>query len=463
MKVAIARYIRCPDNYFFDIFDAVTAGTLKKAGHNAVVAERICSTEFTEEEMLQGFVSFLDAFAPELVFLPYLPAQDVARLIVETTGARIVSFGSQLMLESPYVDFVIAEPDPLSCVELVEALSGERELESVGGLWWMADGEVLSSKTSLHPMYDIFTRGTIGYDAFVRLGPCRPVEIRKHIAGDWGCTYRKALSEQSSVSPLCPPYVPAGGCSFCSRPKSHPLEWDRKQEILSEQLDRVLETFPGLRKLIVIDEYALSFVDELALLLRSRPLAGVEVLISGRLTHIGRHRERLESALSTLEGRNRIKLYQFGIENLSDSVLKRYNKGMSFADIGKACSLILELVEEYPNLDVEKSFGFIAFDPWTTTDELRQNVERAALIDLPRFRDQAPFTSLRLQPEVPLYWKAQEDGLLTGRIDDNDFGYSVNSGWRFKHGETARVYEELTRLSGSGLPWPLLGRVLSRL
>ena len=461
MRIAIARYIRCPDNYFFDLFDAVAAGTLSDAGHTAVVVERVLSDSLQEEDLLEGMISFLDDFAPDLVFLPYLPTQELARRVKQCTAAQITVFGSRIMLESRWVDFVIAEPDPLACLELVEALSSEREFGTVAALSWQVDGETITSEKPLHPMEEIFKRGRIDYDAFFRLGPHRPYEVRKHIAGDWGCTYRNAAPDNGAGSiPGCPSFAATGGCTFCSRPRSNVLPWEAKEKILGYQLDEVLAAFPALNKLIVIDEYALSFVDELARLVSSRPLQGVEILVSGRLDHVERHRHRLEFALELLEGRNSLRLYQFGIENFSDSVLRRYNKGMDYAGIRAACRLILDMVDRFDNLGIERSFGLILFDPWTTVDELRENVERAREIDLPRFRDQAPFTSLRLHPEVPLYWKARQDGLLTGHIDDDSFGYSVNSGWSFQHPDTAAVWRELANRRGSKEPWPLLEEIL---
>jgi hypothetical protein len=462
MRIAIARYIKCPDNYFFDIFDAVAAGSLRALGHQAIVVERVSSPALAEEDILDGLLSFLQEFGPSLVFIPYLPNQELARRVREMTGARIVAVGSRLMLECPHVDFVIGEPDPLACVELVEALEGKRSFDQVGILAYRESGALRVSAVPLHPIAEIFSRGTIDYDAFYRLGPGIPVEQRKHVVGDWGCFYRNHPFSSPQLEGLeCPPGVAAGGCTFCSRPAMVPLPWEVKEELLGRQIDEVLASFPDLAKLIVIDEQALRFVDDLARLVLTRPLDGVELLISGRLDLVERHCDRLEQALAMLAGRNRIRLYQFGIENLADTALERYNKGMDFPTIERACQLIEQLESRHRNLGVEESFGFICFDPWTTIAELQQNVERSALIDLHRLREQAPFTSLRLFPEVPLYWKARAEGLLTGRIDDNEFGYSVNSGWRFKHDETRRVYDELARLRGAALPWDLVGQVLT--
>lgn len=471
MRVAIARYIRNRDNYFFDLFDATSAGTLRAAGHDVGVIERILAPGFDEGEVLDGMIAFLREYGPALVFLSYLPSVDLPSKVKEATGSRIAAFGSRLMLEVPGLDFVLAEPDPLSCLELVEALEGTRDFSSVGALTWK-DGEgIHSSGAPLHPMLEIFTRGAVDYTSFLRLGPGRNRELRKHIAGDWGCAYRnfqpgagaclsKAALERGAQRYPCPDFVPKGGCTFCTRPATHPLPWDLKREILAVQLDKVLEAFPNLSKLILIDENALSFVDQFAQFLLTRPMDNVQILVSGRLDHVSRHAERLEKALETLAGRNVLRLYQFGIENLSDRVLERYNKGLTFSDIAETLAQIKELCSRHVNLGVEPSFGFILFDPWTTPGELRENVERAPLVDLDYFRANAPFTSLRLYPEAPLYWKARAEGLLTGTVNDNDFGYAVNSGWRFKYPETESIYHALINRQGEAEPWKLLQDIL---
>lgn len=461
MRVAIARYIKLQDNYFFDLFDATTAGTLKQAGHEVIVAERLAAPGFTEEGLIEGLVGFLEEFKPALVFLPYLPREELARLIRERTGAWVVAFGSMLMLNSEYVDFVLQEPDPLACLELVEALEGKRQLDAVAGLSRRDGAAFARTLVPIHSVEKIFSEGVIDYSAFFRMGPGSPVEIRKHIAGDWGCAYRNSsFGPGSGLEGLLPEYAPRGGCTFCTRPCSNPLEWGRKRELLALQLDAVLAAFPAVKKLMVIDEMALSYVDELAKLLQSYPTRGIDILISGRLTHVKRYEDKLVTALGTLKGANSIRLYQFGIENLSDSVLRRFNKGLTFEQIGVACRQIFELASRHDNLEVEESFGFIMFDPWTTVDELRENAERFGQVNLPKMRSGAPFTAIRLFPEAPLYWRALEEGLLTGSMDESEFGYSVNSGWRFVHEEAGRVYEYLQKHKGRRDGWELLKAAL---
>jgi len=462
MKVAIVRYIRNADNYFFDLFDATIAGTLRAAGHEAVVVERILTPGFDEAEVEEGLLTFLRSFRPMVVFLSYLPSVDLPARITQATGAAIGAYGSREMLDIPGLDCVFPEPDPLSCLEFVEAMAGRGvELDRITGISLrLEDGEVHTSRKRLHPIHEIFTRGQIDYSSFFRLGPGRPAQVRKHIAGDWGCPYRNLNPRRANGSTLYPSYVPKGGCTFCTRPRSYRLPWELKQEILAVQMDKVLEAFPDVSQLILIDENALSFVDDYARFLLTRPLEGVEILISGRLDHVERYHERLEAALEVLAGRNKLCLYQFGIENLSDSALERYNKGLSFPDIARALNFIRELSARHSNLGIEPSFGFILFDPWTTPAELRENVERAREIGLDDFRSNAPFTSLRLAPEMWLYWKARQEGLLTGHVDDNDFGYAVNSGWRFKHPETEAIFHALMSRRGEAEPWDLLSSVL---
>jgi len=461
MKVAIARYVRNPDSYFFDLFDAAAAGVLQQAGHQVTVVERMPAPGFAEEELIQGLTDYLTGFGPELVFLSYLPSASFATRVREATGAVVATFGSRLLLEVPEVDYVISEPDPLACLELAEVVAGERNPSRVASLSWRDGDEVRCSGVPLHNMFEIFTAAPLAYDLFVRLGPGVPVESRKHIAGDWGCVYRRSPLPAAEWSKGIPTHVFGGGCTFCSRPGSAPLDWDLKEHVLGKQLDQVLAAFPDLSKLIVIDEQALSYADRLARLLHPRPLDGVSVLLSGRLDHLVRHREKLEEALDILHRKCSVSLYQFGLENLSDSTLVRFNKGLKYDDIRNSLKIMDELSATHANLEVERSFGFILFDPWTTVDELRENVERSREIGLDRYRGRAAMTSVRLLPEMPMYWQARAEGLVDDHLQASDFGYSVNSGWRFKDKEVARIHRELTTHGGSEDSWSLLERILS--
>jgi hypothetical protein len=461
MKIAIVRVIRNPDNYFFDLFDAATAGTLRSRGHDAIVVERIAAPGFDESDLLDGLFSFLVDFEPRLVFLSYLPTADLAARIKEFTGATVVVFGSRLLLAAPGVDYVIAEPDPLACNELVEVLEGTRPQAAVAALRWQEGGAQRSSGKPLHAVVEIFSRCDIDYGAFYRLGPGRAPEIRKHIAADWGCAYRHTKPADGIVSAVTlPPDVPSGGCTFCTRPAWSPMDWSVTGPLLGKQFDAVCSAFPDLAKLIVIDEHVLSYVDELAILLADRPVEALEVLLSGRLDHIPRYQRTIREAAKRLDGICTLAFYQFGIENLADSVLGRYNKGLSWPQIRNALEVMNKLVADYPNLAVEQSFGFILFDPWTTLEELRTNVLRAREINLDRYRGRAAHTSLRLLPEMALYWRAKADGLLSGSIEENLFGYSVNSGWRFQHPEVASVFQAFNSRRGEQDDWMLLESIM---
>lgn len=461
MKILIVRYIRNPDNYFFDLFDATSAGVLRAAGHEASVVERVLAPGFDEDDVLEGLYRFAADYEPQLVFLSYVPTRILPLTLAERTGAVIAATGSSLLLEGTGIKYVLAEPDPLALLQLVEMMEGKGPPSGIAALSWRADGATQRSKVPLHSIFEIFTRGRTDYSAFYRMGPGKPVELRKHVAGDWGCSYRHAAPATPSPAES-PTWVPTGGCTFCTRPAWTPLHWDLKGPVLGQQMDRVLAAFPNPAKLIVIDENGLAHADEIAALVAHRPLTESELLLSGRLDHVKRYRVQLEEALKRLRESNTIRLYQFGIENLSDEVLLRYNKGLEFSEIESALKLIDSMEKQHPNLAVERSFGFILFDPWTTLPELQTNVRRALSIGLDRYRGRAPQTSLRLTPEMSLFWRAKAEGLLTGSVEDNTFGYSVDSGWRFRDEAVRQVHAEFQRRRGESPPWQLLADVLGQ-
>ncbi len=456
MNVVIARYVRNPDNYFFDLFDVTAAALLRQTGHNADVVEVMALDRKGNGVSPDLLVEAMRPFSPDVVFLPYLPQRELAVVIAEELSPQIVAFGSRLLLEIPEVSFVLPEVDPLACAQLVENLASHGELGGIPGLCFRDQGNVGVNPGPVHSVKEIFEAALPDYSTLKSYGPGKPVEVRKHVAGDWGCPYRHTLATGVDFG-SSEPSVLSGGCTFCSRPYPDGTPVGQKCDVIESQLRVLLPAFPLMRKLILIDEMGLAYVDRVAGILDELGVWDLQLLVSGRLDHLSRYQENLFRALEILKPRNAgIRLYQFGIENLSDSVLVRYNKGISYDGIRTGIGRISEWTSRSSNLTVEPSFGFILFDPWTTPDELWENVERRVESQLDKVRGQAVFTHLRLQPEIPLFWQARADGLLDESVADSAFGYSANAGWRFADPRVGRVYEELNARRGEEPPWVLL-------
>jgi len=383
--------------------------------------------------------------------------------IAKEFSPQIVAFGSRLLLEIPEVSYVLPEVDPLACAQLVEVLSSNGAMDGIPGLCFRHGGEVAVNPGPIHSVKEIFEAALPDYSTLSFYGPGKPVEIRKHIAGDWGCPYRHTRPAGVDFG-YSEPGVLSGGCTFCSRPHPDGTPVGQKCEVIESQLRVLLPAFPMMHKLILIDEMGLAYVDRVAGILERLDVRGLQLLVSGRLDHLVKYQENLFRALEILKPRNAgIRLYQFGIENLSDSVLVRYNKGISYHGIWTGIRQISEWTSRFSNLTIEPSFGFILFDPWTTPGELWENVERRVESQLDKVRGQAVFTHLRLQPEIPLFWQARADGLLDESVADSAFGYSANAGWRFADPRVGRVYEDLNVRRGEKPPWDLLWDALLKL
>lgn len=456
MQITIVRYIRNPDNYFFDIFDAASSALLGNRGHDVQVVERVLAPGFDEQDLLDGLVEYVGQLRPDLIWLSYVPFPELVRRLKERTNAPVVAVGSRLLLETCPLDLVLPEPDPLALVEIAASLESDGFLVASG-----ASGRVWDGR--LHSVAEIFLGAEPDYSRFVRLGPGRPVELRKHIAGEWGCP-AKGTSGMGfgSVVPMERRSPDSQvGCTFCTRPPWSGTPWDVKELVLGRQLDAVLAEFPKMSKLIVIDDHILGHIDKLMRLWISRPTGGIDLLVSGRLDQLISNRHIIESALELLGDRAQMRLYQFGIENLSDSALQRLGKGMTYETVVRAVRLIDSMLERHPNLAVEPSFGFIMFDPWTTIDELKENCIRAPLLRLHRFRPGAVMTSLRLTPETPLWLKAKHDGLLLNEPPESGFGYSAHNRWRFLDPNVQAIHNRLVKDNPKD-PWNALNALLGR-
>ncbi len=444
MKCLILRLLANADSYFFDIFDAAIAGLLTDSGYQTTVLERTISEDMEMEAQVDGALEALTGLSPDLVFVSYSFDAAIAKKIKESSGSVVVVFGSVHALTNPSVDYVIGEPDPFVCLSLVRELA-RGPMGEPGELHGVASRSKPKPVLGLHGLSvrKIFSICRLAYENFVRIGPGKQVETRKHIVGNMGCPWRTVGKlDLPADSPLD---IWRSGCSFCTRQDYEELDQAELLSLLGLQLDGVLEAFPNIDKLVLIDEAGLSYAGELARLVQSRPMTGTRLLVSGRLDHFARYGRMLEEALEILSGQNTISLYQFGIENFSESVLARYNKGISLNKSLESLKAMTGMADRNPGLEIEQSFGFILFDPWTSLAELHQNLEVLARFDMEPFRGRPEQTRLRLYPEVPLYWKAKEEGLLLEGETADEFGYQSGVPWRFKHREVAGIFETIQK------------------
>jgi anaerobic magnesium-protoporphyrin IX monomethyl ester cyclase len=106
-----------------------------------------------------------------------------------------------------------------------------------------------------------------------------------------------------------------------------------------------------------------------------------------------------------------LSVVEIGIENFSQPVLDRYQKGIQVSDNIKALSLLNKL-------NIRTFVDFILFDPWTNLAELEDNLnvfKNDFPWDIPY--QKIIYNSLGLFPGTPIFDRAIESKLYTGNPD----------------------------------------------
>ena len=272
-----------------------------------------------------------------------------------------------------------------------------------------------------------------------------------------GCPYRGRREDPAVLDGVAlPPELPRAGCTFCERPAPARIAVEARVDLALAQAGALAEQRPEIRRLQLVDEALLGYIDRLAAAITASDLPPRDWLFTARPDWWLERRERVEAALTAFAGTgHRLALFCLGVESLSAHELARYNKGYTPRVALSALALVDTLAERHAAFAVEPSFGFVLWNPWTTLDDLAANVKRLRAVDFTRYRQGVLHSRLRLYPEIPLYWKARADGLLSeGAYRDGglDWGYG-DLDWRFADPAVGRVYRQMTasRLAGDDL------------
>jgi hypothetical protein len=254
------------------------------------------------------------------------------------------------------------------------------------------------------------------------------------------------------MSATMPPYSPAG---------ADPLAlWER-------QLRRVGETAgPGGRSQGVFelfDHRAFRRVDEVAALVTRLELPPSVFLFNPRIDEVLRARRRLERALPALAAAgHELRILSMGVESFSPAENARLNKGISLAQVDAFLALARRFERDYPGAFLpfkagqeQIELGFILFTPWTTLEDLRCNLDRAAE------RRFCPtgywlYSTLDIQEMEPMFRLARQAGdLLVARFPDRGQYYGVYLNetevahlvpWKFRDPRVADFFALLVRV-----------------
>lgn len=321
----------------------------------------------------------------------------------------------------PEADFVVRGEGEAAASDVFGRIARGENWREAPGVAYLKDGEPVVSP--LLPL--IADLDSLPFAARDALAQGAGVE-RAAIASSRGCYHR---------------------CSFCSVNSFYELSGShtpryRRADLVVDEIESVVAA-TGIRKFTFTDddfigpgkarEHAIRIADEL---IRRKP--GVTLGLECRADEID------EDLLKLLKEAGLVSVF-LGIESGVQRQLDTYNKRISVEQNRKAIELVRKLdLRMYP--------GFIPFDPYTTVEEIQENMQFTR--DVKLWGDNAGPTPVKviLFPGVPLIEKLREDGLLREKGQDLDYVFKdrvVGFMWGF--------FQAIAKTSG------FIGRVKSAL
>lgn len=156
---------------------------------------------------LKDFVP--DVVGISVVSLYFDYARTIARLIKKEHGVPIIVGGYQPTM-SPVETMAVPEFDAL-CIgdgeyamqEYLEALEGKRAMESVRGIWFRRNGEVIKNERRPH-IDDLDSLPVPNYDLFDDIDKYLYFLQRLYVLGSRGCPYSCAFCAESTLQSINP-------------------------------------------------------------------------------------------------------------------------------------------------------------------------------------------------------------------------------------------------------------------
>lgn len=281
------------------------------------------------------------------------------------------------------------------------------------------------------------------------------------VLGRLGCPYRRpawsnrafAGVNMDKASPL------SRGCTMCSFRtgrwgRVRPEEW---LDSVCRQMAWVRSLNPTAFRFRLVDHHGLEYIRPLLRRFRDLGWTGLTLMLDARVDQTLGRDDWEEVAEEARAVGARLDLTCIGFENFSQSELDRLNKGVTVAQNVAAANLVRALWERHPEVFVRlhAAAGFVTWTPWTTLDDLRENVKHFRALRFSDFRSDLASLRLRLYPDLPLYALAAKDGLLLDEWPpdwEKPVGYSADHPWRFQSQETASAYALVRRLLREGEP-----------
>lgn len=451
------------DDFFSDMPFSLCSGELRARGHHCQVMHLYLDRDSEERSraLQASLVAHLQQERFDVAVFDQVWDMDLFEQVKRACRAILIST-DLFARRSPHVDYLLGyfsqNQQPL--LRLIEALSDQEDITKLPNVWLrrgedLVPGEALPQPSPPGP--DLPFRPDLDH---LYLNPVfRPPNQRKTLCPNFGCPH----GLEASANPffrdvdLDQAFISARGCSFCHQGGNYQgRPGPESATLVLDQIQIILDRRPQIREYILRDQSCLRYLPHLFRGARQRGLPGLSILASARADHVLRFKEALQQALEETEGSaHQLHLYLIGFENLSQRVLDIYNKGMKVEDCIAAVQAIRSLnrgfAANFP-LGRYKTSSFILFNPWVTLDDLQQNVDCILEHGITDFAAGIPLTKLRLYPNLPLFHRARQDGLLEETYQDPYLdnaaaaGYSAEHPWRFADPRSALVYALVSRL-----------------
>jgi len=307
------------------------------------------------------------------------------------------------------------------------------------------------------------------YAAVMANAPARTVKPQITLASGVLCANRRTVTNNPVFAGLDLSDLQHRGCSFCPCATNPSITTPGADVIplLETQFRRIMET-AGRKgrdkgRYEFFDIHAFWKFDEVFELILRLKVPPSIFLFNPRIDDVLRLRGRIERMLPALaDAGHEVRILSMGAENFSEAENARFNKGITLAQVDEFLALTESWAKAYG--PVFKPFkagndavelGFILFTPWTTLEDVRLNLTRAAERRFPD-RGYWLYSILLMDPTTPIFRLARKDGgILADRFPDQGqvYGLSKNEGemsevlaWRFKDAKVADFFALLVRV-----------------
>ena len=452
-------------DFFSDTAFAWTAGELRQLGFSADVLQvYFPRSDFARAIALEGefieIASHYQVIVLDQVWQPQLIAQ------LQAGGARVVATDPFAQYAGQRVEFALAHflnhRQPL--LDLVLALRDGTDLRQVPNLQMdlLGFGPIASAHVEPYPATPQSLRPFCPIVGVQVLGELRDLDgkippIRKTLDTNTGCPFSDPVQRNVEFADvdLSDSDITLKGCAFCFMGGDYrALPVPQTVQVHIEQIAYYQAHLPHLAEVILRDQSALRYLPQLLQTAIDKGLKPLGFLLPGRGDAILRFGPQLRQAAEIAHKSGFwFTIHLIGFESFSQPQLDLYNKGVTVAEYAEALKQMRELHRQYPDSFALHKYGassFILFNPWTTLQDLRDNVDFCrdhALLDMAHG---LTLTRLRLYPNLPLYWKAKKDGLLQEKLavempTDQPVrgaaftGYSAEAHWRYRDVRVALV------------------------